>query len=437
MGEVMKIQKKTRKAAFFAPAFLGLIGVSGASAADLGGNCCADLEERIAELEASAAVKGNRKVSLTVSGWVAEQVVYWDDGVESNTYVSGLGTAFASNMNFTGTAKINKDWSAGYVLHLEAIDSDVYTTNQNTPVGPAALTGTKNSVQVLYSYWFLKNEQLGKLSVGKVSPADDNAIVSLDSSGTLAAAYWVAYDVFGFNVRGNFAPGQSMTWGNASSCRGYGGGPGDCDGLPRNAVRYDTPAYKGFSATASWGEDDDWALAGWYANTLGNFKIAGALTYAETTDSNLGAPPDGKLKYTQAGLYVQHLPSGWFATAGWGHLTEQGGLVDNPATDTWYMKSGVRLKLNPLGATIPYGEYLGANNSAMIVSDGGSPGDASDDTSQVIKGSSTRFWGFGAVQEIDAAAMSVWLRYRNHEVDVPGINTKDMSTIVFGSMINF
>lgn len=433
----MKIQKKTRKAAVFAPAFLGLVGVTGASAADLGGNCCADLEDRIAELEASAAVKGNRKVSLTVSGWVAEQVVYWDDGVESNTYISGLGTAFASNVNFTGTAKINKDLSAGYVLHLEAIDSDVYTTNQNTPVGPAALTGAKNSVQVLYSYWFLKSEELGKLSVGKVSPADDNAIVSLDSSGTLAAAYWVAYDVFGFNVRGNFAPGQSMIWGNASSCRGYGGGPGDCDGLPRNAIRYDTPAYKGFSATASWGEDDDWALAGWYANTLGNFKIAGALTYAETTDSNLGAPPDGKLKYTQAGLYVQHLPSGWFGTAGWGHLTEQGGLVDNPATDTWYMKSGVRLKLNPLGATIPYGEYLGANNSAMIVSDGGSPGDASDDTSQVIKGSSTRFWGFGAVQEIDAAAMSVWLRYRNHEVDVPGVNTKDMSTIVFGSMINF
>ena len=168
-----------------------------------------------------------------------------------------------------------------------------------------------------------------------------------------------------------------------------------------------------------------------------NFKIAGALTYAETTDSNLGAPPDGKLKYTQAGLYVQHLPSGWFGTAGWGHLTEQGGLVDNPATDTWYMKSGVRLKLNPLGATISYGEYLGANNSAMIVSDGGSPGDASDDTSQVIKGSSTRFWGFGAVQEIDAAAMSVWLRYRNHEVDVPGVNTKDMSTIVFGSIDKF
>ena len=39
-----------------------------ASAADLGGDCCGDLEERIAELEATAARKGNRKVSLEVSG---------------------------------------------------------------------------------------------------------------------------------------------------------------------------------------------------------------------------------------------------------------------------------------------------------------------------------------------------------------------------------
>ena len=33
--------------------------------------------------------------------------------------------------------------------------------------------------------------------------------------------------------------------------------------------------------------------------------------------------------------------------------------------------------------------------------------------------------------------MSVWLRYRDHDVDVPGVNTKNMSTIVTGAMINF
>ena len=41
-----------------------------AFAADLGGDCCADLEERVAELEATTVRKGNRKVSLSISGQV-------------------------------------------------------------------------------------------------------------------------------------------------------------------------------------------------------------------------------------------------------------------------------------------------------------------------------------------------------------------------------
>jgi len=49
----------------------GILVVAGswqARAADLGGNCCVDLEERIAELEPTTARKGNRKVTLTISG---------------------------------------------------------------------------------------------------------------------------------------------------------------------------------------------------------------------------------------------------------------------------------------------------------------------------------------------------------------------------------
>jgi len=49
------------------------------------------------------------------------------------------------------------------------------------------------------------------------------------------------------------------------------------------------------------------------------------------------------------------------------------------------------------------------------------------------------FWPFGSMENPTARgiAMSVWLRYREHEVDVPGVRTKDMSTIVFGAFINF
>lgn len=408
-----------------------------ANAADLGGNCCADLEERIAELEATTARKGNRKVSLTVSGWISEQIVNWDDGVESNTYVTGLGTAFASNVNFTGKAKINEDWSAGFVLHVEAITSDVYTTNADVSRGGAALTGgPPGSLQVLYSYWFLKSEQLGRFALGKISPADDSAVVALDSSGTLAASYWVAFDVFGFQVRGNFAPGDSLIWGNTSSCRGYGGGPGDCNGVPLNVVRYDSPSFYGFSLTASWGEDDNWAIRGNYAGTWGDFKVASVVTYSETHDSIQGAPPSGALEYTQASAYLQHLPSGLFTHVAWGHIDQSVNPNNNPATDTYYVKGGVRLKLSSIGATIPYADYLHATDSAGVVNDGGTT-DRSDDVLRVVKDSDTTFWGVGVVQEVDAAALSVWLRYRDHSVDVPGVETEDIKTVVFGGFIAF
>ena len=95
---------------------LGLIATAPAHAADLGGDCCGDLEERIAELEATTARKGNRKVSLTISGWVGEQVLWWDDGAARGTYVAGLGTTLASHVTFSGQATIMPGWYAGYVL---------------------------------------------------------------------------------------------------------------------------------------------------------------------------------------------------------------------------------------------------------------------------------------------------------------------------------
>ena len=50
--------------------FVGGVAMPSAKAADLGGDCCADLEERVAELEATTARKGNRKMSLTITGQV-------------------------------------------------------------------------------------------------------------------------------------------------------------------------------------------------------------------------------------------------------------------------------------------------------------------------------------------------------------------------------
>jgi hypothetical protein len=54
-------------------------------------------------------------------------------------------------------------------------------------------------------------------------------------------------------------------------------------------------------------------------------------------------------------------------------------------------------------------------------------------------------WGLGIVQEIDAAAMSLWLTYRHHSGDVDlargdvpaNVDLEDFDLIKFGALINF
>jgi len=219
-----------RKYGFSALAAAGLLvgglTAGSASAADLGGNCCADLEERIAELEATTVRKGNRKVSLTISGWMAEQVMWWDDGVEQNVYVGGLGSTLASNFKMTGAATILPGVYAGYVLHIEAIDSDSLTWNQIDPVGPAALTDSGiYAVQLLQSYWFLKSDHLGKASVGLQSSPSDNAAILVDGSGSLVPANWVFFDFGGFFLRNQ--NGNLLNGGLGGGSTGVAGGVTD------------------------------------------------------------------------------------------------------------------------------------------------------------------------------------------------------------------
>ncbi len=159
-----------------AAASMALLGSVSAQAADLGGNCCADLEERIAELEATTARKGNRKVSLTISGWVNEAVFAWDDGVESNVYV-GTNALEQSRVKFAGEAKIDGDWSAGYTLEIGLLGGDSKSFDQDS-------AGFKNSLSVRKSSWFLKSKTFGKLTVGQDGTSTYHLLDDADGANT-------------------------------------------------------------------------------------------------------------------------------------------------------------------------------------------------------------------------------------------------------------
>ena len=74
-----------------------------AQAADLGGTCCDDLEDRVAELEATTARKGNRVVSLQVFGQVNKALMVWDDGIDSDVFIVDNDYS-GSRAGFKGTA---------------------------------------------------------------------------------------------------------------------------------------------------------------------------------------------------------------------------------------------------------------------------------------------------------------------------------------------
>ncbi len=393
-----------------------LAGVTGANAADLGGNCCADLEERIAELEATTVRKGNRKVSLTITGWVSQQVSYWDDGVEKNAYVSDLGSTLNSNFKLTGSAKISPDVSAGYMLHVEVVSNENLAVNANADNAGRGLA-------VIQSFWFLKSESLGKLSVGTQSSAADNVALLPDGSGSLIFANYIMYDINGFALRRKGSGVQVSNWGSLATCQSFNGdGVGlgiDCDGVPNNNVRYDTPTFAGFSGSASWGEDDTWAVAGRYAGEFSGFKLAAAIGYYENTDDNGAGAKElaeklrgGKQSAAlQAGAYIQHVPTGLFAYGAYGKDYNDvtgarfAGQQQKDA-ESYYFKAGIRQKFLPYGATVLYGEY-GENkdkfSNALFLNG-------------VTKSTLTQY-GVGLVQEIDAAAMSLFLNYRHYEAD--------------------
>ena len=396
-----------------------------ASAADLGGNCCADLEERIAELEATTARKGNRKVSLTISGWVNEAVFFWDDGVERNIYV-GTNSLEQSRFKLTGEAAIVPGWSAGYTLEIGSNSNRSAGFNQND-VNP------NNNLNLRKSSWFLKSKDLGKLTVGLDGTSTYHLIDDADITATRNFSDFeagaIALGAFSTRTNGALGPKWTDLMGGFNNFT-----PGQSG--RRNVVRYDTPSFGGFAASAAWGEDDMWDMAASYAGEIGEFKLAARVGYGESTDSltNKGncIAGNGDCQWWGGGGTLQHTPTGLYLYGGYGAqsidltvLQAAAGVDDQ--SNTWVIQPGIETKLFPIGKTTFFGEYrrdeVGLANAS----------DSAD----------LDFWAAGIIQQVDAAAMQLYIIYRNSNGDftAKGATTKteldDLDMLITGAKVNF
>ena len=141
-------------------------------AADLGGNCCADLEERVAELEATTVRKGNKLVSLTLSGHVNRAMMWYDDGSMTG-FRSSDNINSHSRFRLLGSAKVAPGWTIGYYQEFEFSTASTATVSQlddrgfNTAGGNLQLSSPFNFA-IRQSHWFIKNDNLGTVSVGRL-----------------------------------------------------------------------------------------------------------------------------------------------------------------------------------------------------------------------------------------------------------------------------
>jgi len=336
-------------------------------------------------------------------------VIFWDDGFEKNAYVVSNNNA-RTRFRFVGDAKITSDWSAGYLLEIGARYANSGNRNQTTPGGGS----NSNSIDIRHSAWWIDNKNLGRLWVGKTTSATDGITeINLANLNTVGSGdAWIG----GFFLRNANGSLSAAKWNNVTPSFA---GAWNIDGDRNTVVKYVTPTFAGFTLGASWGEDDYWDIALRYSGEHSGFKLAFATAYSESTDASIGGGVTGATndnQYFQVGGMIKHLASGlWIhGTYGKNFIDDVPNHAGQPDITGWYLKAGWTSKFHSLGNTHFYGEY-GRNEDAFVVGAAGQL-DATDAGTQVVGSTADRF-GVGVVQEIDAAAMSLWAKWRHHELD--------------------
>jgi predicted porin len=371
-----------------------------AFAADLGGNCCSDLEERVAELEATTARKGNRKVSLAISGQVTTGVLWFDNGDTSDTYVVDAGSQ-SSRFRLTGSAKINPNLSAGFNIEVGTLSATANTVTETNDDGDQG-TGD-GALSVRLANWYLEDKRYGRLTVGRLNMVTDG-IAEIDLGGANIVAQSGLY--FGNKIAVNGAGG--LTFGDFFPANG------DAEFDRNNAVRYDSPTFSGFTIGTSWGEDDRWDVGLRYAGEHAGFRIAGGIAYAVDSDNPLRADGDEATIVTGS-LSVLHVATGLFISG-----TGASRNLDLPTSRDstyWSVRGGITKNWFGIGNTVLYGEYH---------------------SSDVDNRGTAEIAGAGVVQNIDAASMELFLAYKNHSVDLDsGAPTDDTHLVISGARIRF
>jgi len=404
---------------------VGGFALTPAQAADLGGDCCADLEERVAELEATAVRHANRRVTLTLSGQVNSAVMWWDNGEESDVYVIDNDEA-STRLRIAGSGQITHGVTASLTIEVDFLGNGTAENDQDDLAGFNVRRGS----------WAISSDRLGTLSVGQDSMASDGAFeTSFANSWVASVGYGLSTTNMGtfqvFNTVNQTYTG--ITWFAVGS---------DQDSSRRNRVRYDSPTLAGFTFSAAWGEDDEWDTALRYSNEWNGLRVAASVSYHEDMDDNgdrvtnngiVDCDGNGNSNGTGLGndclhadtyggsIAFMHVPSGIHVQGGYSvrefdrfTFNDAGGnSITLRDLEHWWIAAGIQFRANSLGMSEVAVQYIEneGNNWSTVDANGNVMNDAIDYTG----------YGIAFTQNIDAVGGTAYISYNRHEAEASAI----------------
>jgi hypothetical protein len=441
IGGLMKTTSRFALAAA-AGLFLGAYAFTPAYAADLGGDCCADLEERVAELEATTARKGNRVVSLQIYGHVNQALLIWDDGFDSDAYIVDNDWSM-TRLGVRGSAMMKPGWTAGYNIELGVRGSAPSGSVSQGVDDPAGV----NNIIIRQSRVYIESAQLGRVTIGQQSTATDG-ITEISLGSGVGVDSQVGIYNNGFFLRGPDGENLGIKWGNLVD---------NLDGPRDNTVRYDSPSIYGFIFSAAWGDDDFWDLSLRFSKEWNSIRVAAGIGYQEDRRSSIAAD-------TLSGSFsLMHTPSGIFGTVAAGETQRSGIsglslLLDCPGTTGfaldglcfttqivdlvpnvviagleqddvdfessirdahfWNVQLGIQRNFTGLGATTIAGLYGYYDDFAS----GFFFFNSTDEVNYVVTGSQVDRWQFVLNQRFDSAALDLYLNVDYYDANLRARN---------------
>ena len=408
------VRSKTCRSWIVRIAVITAFGMSSAAgAADLGANCCSDLDERITELEKTAVRSGNRKIQLQISGTVNRALLYWNDGSKRDVYIVDPAVDNTS-FKLDGSAKIGGGWKVGYQLKIEAIIAASDGVDQVKARGEDGEVFKPDR-----SYFFLDQEKLGRITVGRTNSAS-RGIDNIELTGAETTDSEIPDWMGGMFLRAKAGNGLlDLRWGDFVL--------GKFAGVKGELVTYATPTLWGFEASTAWGRDDYWDVAlrykGEWAKT---FKARAGIGYfIDTTERKTENVRDTGWGGSAALL---HIPTGLNIAYNVGRMEhtsrcDERGKLSNQCrgADTFhYVRGGIVREYISLGPTAIYGEYYRGhsqhNNSDDALVNALALGAIANPTE--LKSSNSNVWGIGLTQHFENTGIQIYLGYRHHELDV-------------------